>query len=132
MKLVLTFLILAFAAVTLTNGQALPENFPERVDAILKWFEMRISVYRKANILLQQLARKVNALPAYHDGIDVYYRRWIDFPGSKLKLTLSRGVINGTERVLVSELLKQTLEREEISEVLTLMPEVRSAFNKLV
>lgn len=133
MKLATTLLVLMVATVTVTSAQTanpLPENFVERVEAILKWFDLRISVYRKANMLLKQLIRKVNALQPYNSGMDIYYRKWIDFNGNPILL---RSVpVNGTRTTPVSELLRKSLEQKDLRIVLSMMPEVQAAFQKLV
>lgn len=133
MKLATTLLVLMVATVTVTSAQTanpLPENFVERVEAILKWFDLRISVYRKANMLLKQLIRKVNALQPYNSGMDIYYRKWIDFNG--VPLLLRSVPVNATRTTPVSELLRKSLEQKDLRIVLSMMPEVQAAFQKLV
>lgn len=139
MKLAVSFLVIIVASVSLADSDeaVLPENFFERVHAICKWFEIRNSVYRKANTLLKQLARKVDALPPFHSGMDIYYNRWVSesgSPRSPIELTLLRsGATNETRasRTRVSQLVKGMLKEQEVKHVLTMMPEVREAFKRL-
>lgn len=141
MKLAISFLVLIAVSATLADSSdevVLPENFFERIHAICKWFDIRNSVYRKANTLLKQLARKVDAMPPFHNGMDIYYNRWISESGSPrapLELTLLRSgaINNGTRatRTRVSQLVKGMLKEQEVKHVLTMMPEVREAFKRL-